>query len=414
MRRALIARMTQIVLVAAVAAVLSAAAPEDRLASFVRLSGSSPASSRIDAHGRFSGYTNYWQTNAWSWVQHGNLFLIGQPEVGQAISQNKADIAEELGIPGLILDEGFLDAWLRSDPLELDDPEAEALDRALGRRDVLAWIKLASPLGPRLLIKAPGLLGVRAAQGSHQAAAADYHELVAFALADGDRYLFAVVSDCAECRRRFKELLAGVRAVVRRYDLHRGWFGTGTLLHSVTCHPGHPLEVIGQGLSQGNDWFTFSGYMDFLMQKELPGWLDKVGLDVAVDVGTGKATHSLGTIAYGLKNYKGLKIQDMPTEEEWIKFVKDRGGYLFRPVYAPDCDKYKYDGQIAVDGNKKQIDTEDVPFILQAGLITDEPPAAMVLFAEKGRRLDRMAMWKAILDRRAVGIPSGYMMLRPS
>ena len=173
-------------------------------------------------------------------------------------------------------------------------------------------------------------------------------------------------------RRRLKELLAGLRDVVDRYDLHRGWFGTGTLLHSVTCHPGHPLEVIGQGLDQGNDWFTFSGYMDFLMLKQLPEWLQKVGLDIPVDVGTGKATHSLGTIAYGLRSYDGLKIQDMPTEEEWIKFVKDRGGHLFRPVYAPDCDKYKYDGQIAIDGNKKQIDTEDVPFILQTGLIKDE------------------------------------------
>ena len=164
-------------------------------------------------------------------------------------------------------------------------------------------------------------------------------------------------------------------------------------------------------LDQGNDWFTFSGYMDYLMRKQLPEWLNKVGLDIPVDVGTGKATHSLGTIAYGLKNYEGLKIQDMPTEEEWIKFVKDRGGYLFRPVYAPDCDKYKYDGQIAIDGNKKQIDTEDVPFILQTGLIKDEAPACMVLFAEKGRRWTRDEMWRAIMARRAVGVlPQGRMM----
>ncbi|HSQ79229.1 MAG TPA: hypothetical protein VLN41_01415, partial [Candidatus Bathyarchaeia archaeon] len=181
--------------------------------------------------------------------------------------------------------------------------------------------------------------------------------------------------------------------------------------HSVTCHPGHPLEVIGQGLSQGNDWFTLSGYMDYLMRDQLQAWLQKVGLDLPVDVGTGKASHSLGTIAYGLKSYDGLKIQDMPTEEEWIKFVKDRGGYLFRPVWAPDCDKYKYDGQIAIDGNKTQIDAEDVPFVLQTGLIKDEAPAAMVLFTNSGRRWGREEMWKAILERRAVGIlPMGRMM----
>ncbi|MCK7524076.1 MAG: hypothetical protein MZV64_43835 [Ignavibacteriales bacterium] len=125
------------------------------------------------------------------------------------------------------------------------------------------------------------------------------------------------------------------------------------------------------------------------MLKQLPEWLSKVGLDIPVDVGTGKATRSLGTVAYGLKSYDGLKIQDMPTEEEWIKFVKDRDGRIFRPVFAPDCDEFTYDGQIAVDGNKKQIDTEDVPFILQTGLIKDEAPACMVLFAEKGRRWTR-------------------------
>jgi len=152
--------------------------------------------------------------------------------------------------------------------------------------------------------------------------------------------------------------------------------------------------------------------MDYVMREQLPAWLDKVGLrDVAVDVGTGKATHSLGTVAYGLRNYDGLKIQDMPTEEEWIRFVKDRGGYIFRPVYAPDCDKFAYDGQIAVDGNKRQIDSEDVPFILQTGLIKEEPPAAMVLFTESGSRWGRSEMWKAILDRRAVGVlPMGKMM----
>jgi hypothetical protein len=384
---------------------------QDRLAGFVRVSGPSPTAAPVVWSGRFSGYTNYWQNIAWQWAQHGNLFLIGQPDVGQAIAQNKADIAEELGIPGLVVDEGFLAAWLRSRPAEIEDAADGALEAALGRGDVLVWAAPSSPLGAKLLSKAPDLAGARAALGSYQARAAGYRELIAFVLANGDRRLFAVVSGNAADRRGFQGLLAGVRDVVGRYDLHRGWFGTGTLLHSVTCHPGHPLEVIGKGLSQGNDWFTFSGYMDYMMLKQLPDWLRKVGLDIAVDVGTGKASHSLGTVAYGLQNYDGLKIQDMPTEEEWIKFVKDRGGYLFRPVFAPDCDKYRYDGQIAIDGNKKQIDTDNVPFILQTGLIKEEPPAAMVLFSEKGRRWSREEMWRAILDRRAVGVlPLGRMM----
>ncbi|HSA95798.1 MAG TPA: hypothetical protein VLJ16_07095, partial [Acidobacteriota bacterium] len=292
------------------------------------------------------------------------------------------------------------------------DPDEAHLGRVLGGGDILVYDRPSSPLGAKLLAKAPGLAGARVAAGSHQARAAGYQDLVAFVLGAGDRRLFVVLTeDVPAGRDRFRALLSGLTQVLSAYDLRRGWFGTGTLLHSVTCHLGHPLEVIGQGLAQGNDWFTFSGYMDYMMRDELPEWLRMVGLDdIAVDVGTGKATHSLGTIAYGLKSYDGLKIQDMPTEEEWIRFVKDRGGWIFRPVFAPECDKYKYDGQIAIDGNKKQIDTEDVPFVLQTGLIKEEPPAAMILFAENGRRWNREEMWRAILGRRAVGIlPMGKM-----
>jgi len=412
MRRPAIWTTAAVMALAILFGILAPAAGQDRLDKLTRVTG--PASipgAPVEYQGRFCGYTNYWQSIAWRWEQYGNLFLIGQPDVAQAIAQDKADIAEELGLPGLVLDEGFLDAWLGAKTIELTDPDAGRLGAALDKGDVMAWIKPETDLGRGLLDRAKGLEGARDVMASHQAWAKDYHRIEAFVLSDGTRRLFVVAAERPEDRSRFKELLAGLAGVVSRYDLHRGWFGTGTLLHSVTCHPGHPLEVIGQGLGQGNDWFTFSGYMDYLMLKQLPEWLGKVGLDIPVDVGTGKASHSLGTVAYGLKSYDGLKIQDMPTEEEWIKFVKDRGGYIFRPVWAPDCDKFKYDGQIAIDGNKKQIDAEDVPFVLQTGLVKDEAPAAMVLFAEKGRRWSRQEMWRAILERRAVGVlPLGRMM----
>ena len=399
-----------LIVVVLIVVVFNLAAGED-LDKFAFTAASSPAASPVVVKGQFNGYTNYWHSVYWKWLQYGNLYLASQTDIERSIAQNKVDLAEELGIPGLSLAEGFLEAWLKGPVAELEDPEPAALEQALDRGDVLVWSKATSPLGKRLLGKLPGRPAMQDSLGSHQRNARDYHDVLAFPLGSSERRLFAVVADCADCRRRFKELLGGLRSVIGRYDLHRGWFGTGTLLHSVTCHPGHPLEVIGRGLGQGNDWFTFSGYMDFLMQSELAGWLDKVGLDLAVDVGTGKATHSLGTIAYGLGNYDGLKIQDMPTEEEWIRFVKDRGGYIFRPVYGPDCDKYAYDGVIGIDGNQKQVDAGDVPFILQTGLIKDEAPSSMVLFAAKGRRLTRQEMWKAILDRRAVGIlPQGRMM----
>jgi hypothetical protein len=365
----------------------------------------------VPTFGQFNGYTNYWHSIYWTWSQYGNLWLIGQPDVARSIAQSKVDIAEELGIPGLCLAEGFLASWLKGPVPELEEPDDAALEKTLDRTDALVWVTPGSGLGRRLLARVPGLAAARDALRSHQLHAPGFRDILAFVLSSGERRLFAVVTDSAAGRHRLRELLANLRAVLGRYDLHRGWFGTGTLLHSVTCFPGHPLEVIGKGLGQGNDWFTFSGYMDYLMQAELPAWLGKVGLDVITDVGTGKATHSLGTVAYGLRNWDGFKIQDTPTEEEWIKFVKDRGGRIFRPVYAPDCDKFTYDGYIAVDGNKKQIDEENVPFILQTGMVREDAPPCMVLFTRKGSVLTNEGMWNAILDRRAVGVlPQGRMM----
>ncbi len=373
--------------------------------------GSSTFPPTIETAGQFNGYTNYWHSIFWNWSQYGNVFLLSRPDVAKTIAQNKVDIAEELGVPGLVLAEGFLDEWLDSAPRELDDPERAGLEKALDAGDVLVRVKPGSPLGRTLLGRVPDLGSWRRGLLSHQFNAADYHEVPVFVLRSGERRLFVVAADSPRDRTRVKELLAGVKDVLAGSDLHRGWFGTGTLLHSVTCFPGHPLEVIGKGMAQGNDWFTFNGSMDYLMKDELPAWLAKVGLDVVTEVGTGKATHSLGTIAYGLRSWDGLKIQDMPTEEEWIRFVKDRGGYLFRPVYAPECDRFRYDGYIAVDGNKKQIDGEDVPFILQTGMIREEAPGCMVLFTDKGSALTRESMWKAILARRAVGVlPLGRMM----
>jgi hypothetical protein len=389
----------------------SCLAQEDILAGFEFQRAGAPDAAVIGTPGEFSGYTNYWHSISWEWRQHANLFQLSLPRVDRAIAQAKVDVAEELGVPGLLMQEGFLAGLIGSSAAELDGPSAEEAAGRLAGSDLLVFADPASGFGAQLARKIPADADWRRNLNSHQLSAAGLADVQAFVLAKEDRRLYAVLSGSAEARDRLKRLLAGVREITGGYDLHRGWFGTGTLLHSVTCFPGHPLEVIGKGLNQGNDWFTFNGYMDYMLQAQLPGWLAKVNLDVPTDVGTGKATHDLGSIAYGCRNWDGLKIQDMPTEDEWIRFVKDRGGYIFRPVFGADCDPYRYDGYIAIDGNKKQIDEEDVPFILQTGFIREEAPAAMVLFAPKGQPWDREAMWQAISARREVGVlPQGRML----
>ena len=88
-------------------------------------------------------------------------------------------------------------------------------------------------------------------------------------LENGTKKIFVISSASKELRDKVLTLIDNTKTLLDKYDLHRGWFGTGTLLKSVTITPGHPLEVIGKGMNEGNSWFTFSGYMDYLVQNEL-------------------------------------------------------------------------------------------------------------------------------------------------
>jgi hypothetical protein len=72
----------------------------------------------ITTPGQFNGYTNYWHSNYWRWRQYGNLFQLSHPDVEKTIAQNKLDTAEEIGIPGLLMEEGFL-AGLLEYPLTI-------------------------------------------------------------------------------------------------------------------------------------------------------------------------------------------------------------------------------------------------------------------------------------------------------
>ncbi len=168
---------------------------------------------------------------------------------------------------------------------------------------------------------------------------------------------------------------------------------------------GHPLEIIGKGMNEGNTWFTFNGYLDFLMQDELSGWLASVGNPVVADVGI--------SAMFGCEDYEGLQIQDMEGNEEWIKFAEKKRGYIFRPVYSPESDPYHYDGYVAEEGNKEQIDNHDVPFILQTGSLQDGAASSMVLFIKKGEKLSKERMWEAILERREVAVLEGGKMMGP-
>jgi len=364
-----------------------------------------PMDNTVHSQIQFNGYTNYWHDTYRDWYRYGNLFKMSIPNVEKNLVQSRYDMAEELGLPGLTMQEGFMDALIKA-PFELlDQPSIEDVNAALKKGNVLVLTDPGSETGKKLLDKAPKQDPWRAKLKSYQFGAVDLKDIQAFYLSNQQKKLFVVASDHKASRTVLHDHIKNTLEVLDKYDLHRGWFGASTLLKSVTCVEGHPLEVIGRGMNEGNTWFIFDGYMDFLAKDELAAWMEKVGLPVVANVGFNPI--------YGCRDYEGLQVQDM-NKEAWIKYAHDKGGYAFGPVYDPDATSFDFDGYIATEGHKEQIDGENIPFIQQTGSLAEDLIPCMMLFIPSGTPISDESLWEAIMDRREVAVMEQGKMMGPA
>ena len=375
-----------------------------------------PSVNQVRTGMQFNGYTNYWHDIYREDITYGNLFKIAIPKTDYSIAQAKVDIAEDLGIPGLSMQEGFLSDLLSSSYLLLDQPSAQKLNQSVGNDNILALIDPVSETGKMLADKMTKTDPWKGKLKSHQFGAKNFTEVNAYTLRKGTRKIFVISSRNTEFREFVLKLIENSKDLLARFDLHRGWFGTGSLLKSVTITPGHPLEIIGKGMNEGNTWFTFSGYMDFLAKKEIETWLAKVNLPVVTDFGSSIGyVKNIGAQAiYGCKSYDGLQPQNMYTLDSWLNFAYKNQGYTFRSPFDPEADPYHYDGYLAGEGNKEQVDNENIPFVTTTGYLEDDAVPCMVLFTPKGEPLTRELMWKSILDRHEVGVTGSGKMMGPA
>ncbi|HLF32839.1 MAG TPA: hypothetical protein VI583_01300, partial [Cyclobacteriaceae bacterium] len=79
-----------------------------------------PGANTVISNFQFNGYTNYWHDVYRDWVRYGNLFKIAVPKVDYTIAQSKVDIADDMGIPGLTVQEGFVNGLLDQSYAVLD------------------------------------------------------------------------------------------------------------------------------------------------------------------------------------------------------------------------------------------------------------------------------------------------------
>ena len=361
---------------------------------------------------RFNGYTNYWYDSYHEWHRYGNLFKMKISDVPASIAQNKVDIAEELGISGLTMQEGFITGLLESPYRILWQPSIGTLEKELSDGNLLVYTGPDSPAGKKLLTLGGEVNRWINELSSHQFEASDYSPVDAFYLENGNRKIFVVISSEQKELELFSKLLENTNEVLTANNLHRGWMGAQTTYKSVGITPGHPLDLIGKGMNEGNSWFVFSGYNDYMMKEELSGWMEEIGNPVYADVGSTTLSYISGASCfhYGCTDYKGLQEQDI-TLGDYLQFVEERNGQIFRQVYDTVADPYQFDGFVALEGNKEQVDNEDVPFVHLTGTLDGGAASSMVLFIDKGTSLTRSSLLSAILDRRAVAVlPEGKMM----
>ncbi len=370
----------------------------------------SPGKNAVQNEFGFNGFTYYWHGDFKTWTSYGNLFKTTSSAPESAIARSRFDIAGDLGIQGLSMQEGFVNALLAGSYATLEQPSIEELKDSLKSGNVLVIIDPTSEVGRKLSRK---YIRQDAAQVIRNDNTDSSNRVDAFMLENGSRRIFVVSSVDKQLTVKLEGLLKSTAGLLENYDLRRGWFGAQTLLKSVTNTPGHPLEVIGKGMNEGNSWFVFDGYMEFLSKQEIRKWLDKVNLPIVTDVGF---TSSNYPPIYGCQSYDTLQVQSLFMPSAWVNYAHSNKGYVFRQVYDTVADRSSlaYDGYVATEGNKEQIDRDSLPFVSSTGTLESGAVPSMVLFVKKDDKLTAATLWEAILQRREVSVLENGKMMGPA
>lgn len=355
---------------------------------------------------QFNGFTEYWHNVYEQRLRYGNLYRLNLPNAEAAILQSKVNLAEDLQMPGLIMQEGFIDGLFQSPYTTLESPALAELEEKLKTGENLLVLTDTTTAVGKSLLSTYKRTDIATQLQSHQLQSPDYQPLDAFVLNSGSKKLYAVVATNKKELEQFKTIVSTTEKLLNEYELKKGWLGAQTLLKSVTCTPGTPIELIGKGMNEGNSWFVFDGYMEFLAKDEIEAWAKEVALPVVTDVGFSPV--------YGCENYDGFQVQSLFTPESWVQYAKSKNGYAFRPVYSPAAEGISYDGYIAQEGNMDQINHDGKPFILGTGSLKAGVTNSMVLFHKKGEPFSKASIWKNILETRAVGVLEEGKMMGPA
>ncbi len=86
---------------------------------------------------QFNGYTNFWHDDYKEWYRYGGLFKMSIANPEYTIEQSKVDVAEDMGLPGFSMQEGFLSGLLSTNYSVLSYPAPAAIAREAGNGNLL-------------------------------------------------------------------------------------------------------------------------------------------------------------------------------------------------------------------------------------------------------------------------------------
>ena len=116
------------------------------------------------------------------------------PDVTSNILQSKIDVADDLGLPGLLMQEGFIFNLFASQYEVVKNPTASELDNAIKKGDVLVVTNPSTEVGGNLESMAASLFDWTKKIGSYQFSAVDLQPIKAFYLVNDAKKLFVVSS----------------------------------------------------------------------------------------------------------------------------------------------------------------------------------------------------------------------------
>ena len=347
----------------------------------------------------FDGYSNKWEKFGKVWHRHNNLFGISVHDISEQIKIAENECRISLGFPHLYIQEGFIHNLIQNSYTTLKFPDISEIKTAIENDNLLLLIQDEGEIYNNLSFLLPADLS----NNNPKAVILNYE----------NRKVFLICSINREQGNSFIDIMDKTVKLCRDYDFYKGWAGVNTNYRTISTWVENPFDLIEKALQERCSWVLLSGYNDYLVDDIVNHEFNYADFDFLVDAGQ----QWYGGVMYGMDRYPNIQFSPMDTCVQW---TRENNGLIFRnPFLQPNSDyikegynenpdEYQFDGYVIQSGQDEFLLNIDKPFITNAGALRNNYPPSMLIFLKKGEILNKENLFRAVLDKREVGIFPGF------